>query len=917
MRPPSFTPGEQLTQEALDSISINGEGFLWPEEEKLFAHILKLNEEALAFEESQRGTFREDYFTPYIIPVIPHEPWEFANIPIPPGIKEKVIMLLKEKIMAGVYEPSQSSYRSWWFCVVKKNGKLRIVHDPQPLNRVTIRDAGLPPKVDEFVEDFAGRKCYTVFDLFWGFDAQKVHPASRDMTSFQTPLGLLRITSLPMGFTNSPAESQKCMAFILQDEIPQVANIFINDLPVQGPVTEYLDQEGNPETLVENPGIRRFIWEHAQDVHRIMHRVKHAGGTFAPSKAQICRPEVIIVGQKCTPAGRLPEPNKVEKILNWPPLKSVHDIRAFLGLCGTVRIWIHNYSKIGHPLTQLLHKDQDFEWTETCQAAFDTLKAAVTSAPALHPIDYASDRAVVLSVDTSKYAVGFILSQYDENGHKLPAQYGSLPMSERESRYSQPKLELYGLYRALRAYRLYLTGVKNLHVEVDAQYIKGMLNEPDLQPNATINRWIQGVLLFTFKLIHVPAEQHRGPDALSRRPLGEGETVEEDDDSWLDNIALQVQITQGPMNPLLEQPFHVLLACGHADIFLSANTEADRVLHQIQKFLISLKVPNLPSIQARRRFIQRASRYFIKGGHLYRCNGTRPPRCVILQAAKRLELLTQGHEGLGHRGEQAVMHTMKERFYWPNMWNDIRHHVRSCKQCQIRSVRKVEVPLTISTPSTIFVKIYLDIMEMPREKGFKYIIAARDDLSRASEGRALKHKKAKAVATFFFEQILCCYGAVGEVVTDNGTEFKEAFEQLMKCYGLPQIKISAYNSKANGVVERGHFIIRESILKSCQGSVEKWPDYVHHAFFTDHITISHSTGFSPYYLLHGVEPVLPFNLSEMTLLVDGFHAGMERAELLALRINQLKKRPDDLRKAATTLRQARLKSKKVFEHRYE
>ena len=52
MRPPSFTPGEQLTQEALDSISINGEGFLWPEEEKLFAHILKLNEEALAFEES-------------------------------------------------------------------------------------------------------------------------------------------------------------------------------------------------------------------------------------------------------------------------------------------------------------------------------------------------------------------------------------------------------------------------------------------------------------------------------------------------------------------------------------------------------------------------------------------------------------------------------------------------------------------------------------------------------------------------------------------------------------------------------------------------------------------------------------------------------------------------------------------------
>ncbi|KAI0038928.1 hypothetical protein FA95DRAFT_1504879, partial [Auriscalpium vulgare] len=47
-------------------------------------------------------------------------------------------------------------------------------------------------------------------------------------------------------------------------------------------------------------------------------------------------------------------------------------------------------------------------------------------------------------------------------------------------------------------------------VEVDAQYIKGMLNEPDLQPNAAINRWIQGILMFHFKLIHIPAVKFRG-----------------------------------------------------------------------------------------------------------------------------------------------------------------------------------------------------------------------------------------------------------------------------------------------------------------------------------------------------------------------------------------------------------------------
>lgn len=917
--PPDFTPGERLTIERLEEIKINEEGFLWPEEEKLFAHILKINEQALAFQESHRGTFREDYFTPYIIPVVPHEPWEFANIPIPPGIKEKVISLLKEKIGAGVYENSQSSYRSRWFCVVKKNGKLRIVHDLQPLNKVTIRDAGLPPKVDEFVEDFAGRKCYTVFDLFWGFDARKVHPTSRDMTSFQTPLGLLRITSLPMGFTNSPAEFQKCMAFILQDEIPTIANIFIDDLPIRGPKEDYVDEDGNQAVIKENPGIRRFVWEHAQDVHRIMHRVKHAGGTFAPNKAQICRPEVIIVGQKCTPEGRLPEPNKVDKILNWPVLKSVHDIRACLGLCGTVRIWILNYSKMARPLTQLLHKDAEFRWTEQCQTAFDLLKDAVTSAPALRPIDYESDNAVTLAVDSSKYAVGFILSQYDDNHRKRPARYGSIPMTERESRYSQPKLELYGLYKALRAYRLYLTGVKNLEVEVDAQYIKGMLNEPDLQPNATINRWIQGVLLFTFKLIHVPADRHKGPDALSRRPLGEGELVEEDDDSWLDDIALYTEMRHHHDKLGYEnlKCLHSIISEGHYDVYISANTDADKMLHRYQKFLATLEMPSLPTQQAKRRFIKAASRFFLKNGKMYRRNSSQPPRLVIMTAAKRLDILMQAHEGLGHRGEQAVMHTVKERFYWPHMWNDIRHHVQSCKQCQIRSTKRVEVPIMVSTPATIFTKIYLDIMDMPRAKGFKAIIAARDDLSRASEGRALKSKKSKGVAAFFFEQILCRYGAVGEVVTDNGPEFKEAFQRLMKRYKLPQIKISSYNSKANGVVERGHFIIRESILKACEGHVEKWPDYVHHAFFTDRITISQSTGFSPYYLLYGVEPILPFDLAEMTLLVDGFHAGMTTTELLALRIRQLRKKPEDIARAAALLKKTRFRSKEIFEQRYK
>ncbi|KAA1473772.1 hypothetical protein DENSPDRAFT_758564, partial [Dentipellis sp. KUC8613] len=90
-------------------------------------------------------------------------------------------------------------------------------------------------------------------------------------------------------------------------------------------------------------------------------------------------------------------------------------------------------------------------------------------------------------------------------------------MSPVEARYSQPKLELFGLFRALRHFSLYIIGVRNFYVEVDAKYIKGMLNAPDIQPNAAVNRWIQGILMYDFTLVHVPAERFRGPDALSRR----------------------------------------------------------------------------------------------------------------------------------------------------------------------------------------------------------------------------------------------------------------------------------------------------------------------------------------------------------------------------------------------------------------
>lgn len=79
-----------------------------------------------------------------------------------------------------------------------------------------------------------------------------------------------------------------------------------DDLAIKGPEDCYLTPDATPEVLYHNPGIRRFIWEHACDLHRILHHVQHAGGTFSPTKIQLARPSAVILGQQCNP--RRPTP---------------------------------------------------------------------------------------------------------------------------------------------------------------------------------------------------------------------------------------------------------------------------------------------------------------------------------------------------------------------------------------------------------------------------------------------------------------------------------------------------------------------------------------------------------------------------------------------------------------------------------
>ena len=120
-QPPEFVPSEKFTEERKEKMDINPSAFLWPEEEKLVLFLIKAQEAAIAWDPTKRGNFRKDYFEPVVIPTVEHILWVERNIPIPPGIYDEVVRIIKEKIKVSVYERSNSSYQSKWFCVLKKD----------------------------------------------------------------------------------------------------------------------------------------------------------------------------------------------------------------------------------------------------------------------------------------------------------------------------------------------------------------------------------------------------------------------------------------------------------------------------------------------------------------------------------------------------------------------------------------------------------------------------------------------------------------------------------------------------------------------------------------------------------------------------------------------------------------------------
>lgn len=204
-------------------------------------------------------------------------------------------------------------------------------------------------------------------------------------------------------------------------------------------------------------------------------------------------------------------------------------------------------------------------------------------------------------------------------------------------------------------------------------------------------------------------------------------------------------------------------------------------------------------------------------------------------------------------------------------------------------------------------------MRLPTSGGFKYLVQGRCSVSHWPEKRMLRTETAKTLGDWIFEDIICRWGSLCDIVTDNGPPFIKAVEYLRSRYKFRAISISGYNSRANGIVERLHFDVRQALFKAVDGDESKWSQAVHSVFWADRVTFRRRMGCSPYFATTGTHPILPMDIAEANYLLPPPESILSTTDLIARRAIALQKRQVQLEQLHSRVYAARVAAARRFE----
>jgi hypothetical protein len=226
--------------------------------------------------------------------------------------------------------------------------------------------------------------------------------------------------------------------------------------------------------------------------------------------------------------------------------------------------------------------------------------------------------------------------------------------------------------------------------------------------------------------------------------------------------------------------------------------------------------------------------------------------------------LRMHHEGFGHMGSNRMLETLRLRYFWPKMDQDIIKHTGKCINCKLRKSyqRRPKVPIMkYDDTSRPLDRVHVDLTgPLPESKGKnKYIMVIKDYLTKYVWLVPLKTKGAVEVTEAFVGEFICQAGVPGRVVSDRGNEFvNRLLSNVSRILRINRVSTTPYNPRSDGFVENHNKTLKDQLFHFVDTlKQDDWDVFLPTVQLMYNTTVSLATGYTPMLLMTGREARMP------------------------------------------------------------